>query len=166
MFENLFENLYYAVNEISLLSILASFVWGILSILLSPCHLSSIALIVSYISAKEITSIKKTFIVSSIFSIDSLFTIAIIGIITTLLGRLMGDIGPYGNYLGAIIFIIVGLYLMDIKNLTGQVLEFPKHMNIIVDPFAFRFLLGICPWSLHVCLYGSSAWCCFSNLAN
>ncbi len=152
MFDNLFDNLYYAVNEISLLSILASFVWGILSILLSPCHLSSIALIVSYISAKAITSLKKTFIVSSIFSIGSLFTIAIIGIITTLLGRLMGDIGPLGNYLVAIIFIIVGLYLMDIIRLdwTGIRISQTKRISLwtpLLLGFLYGFALGPCTFA-------------------
>jgi cytochrome c-type biogenesis protein len=152
MFENLFEKLYYAVNELSFLAILASFLWGILSILLSPCHLSSIALIVSYISAKEITSLKKTFIVSSIFSIGTLLTIAVIGTVSALLGRLMGDIGSFGNYLVAAIFLIVGLYLMDIIKLdwSGVRLSQSKKISLwtpLLLGLLFGFALGPCTFA-------------------
>jgi cytochrome c-type biogenesis protein len=43
-----------------------------------------------------------------------LFTIALIGIITASMGRLMGDVGIWGNLIVAAIFILIGLYLMDI----------------------------------------------------
>ena len=97
--------------------ILASFAWGVLSILLSPCHLSTIPLVVGFITSQGKISVKRTFNISLIFSVGILITIALIGIITASLGRLMGDIGVYGNYLVAIIFFIVGLYLLDVINL-------------------------------------------------
>ncbi|MEJ2103644.1 MAG: cytochrome c biogenesis protein CcdA [Ignavibacteriaceae bacterium] len=97
-----------------LLAVLASFGWGVLSILLSPCHLSSIPLVVGFISSQGKISIGRTFSISLIFSVGILITIALIGIITASLGRLMGDIGSTGNYLVAGIFFVVGLYLLDI----------------------------------------------------
>ena len=36
------------------------------------------------------------------------------GFLTGLLGRMMGDIGIWGNLLVALIFFMVGLYLLDI----------------------------------------------------
>ncbi len=96
------------------IAVFASFSWGVLSILLSPCHLSSIPLVVGFISSQGKISVGKTFIISLVFSLGILFTIAIIGIITASLGRLMGDIGSIGNYLVAGIFFLVGLYLLDI----------------------------------------------------
>ena len=95
-------------------ALLASFGWGVLSILLSPCHLSSIPLVVGYISSQGKISVGRTFNISLIFSVGILITIALIGIITASLGRLMGDVGIYGNYLVAGIFFLVGLYLLDI----------------------------------------------------
>lgn len=94
----------------------ASFSWGVLSILLSLCHLSSIPLIVGFISSQEKISIKKTFLISLIFATGILITIAVIGIITASLGRLMGDVGKVGNILVSIIFL-AGLYLLDILKL-------------------------------------------------
>jgi cytochrome c-type biogenesis protein len=114
MLEGLFTILYEAMTGTVWLAILASFVWGVLSILLSPCHLSSIPLIVGYITSQGKVSIKRTFNISLVFSLGILITIAVIGIITASLGRLMGDVGVYGNYFVAIIFFAVGLYLLDI----------------------------------------------------
>ena len=114
MFEGIFTALYEAMTGAIWLAVLASFGWGVLSILLSPCHLSSIPLVVGFISSQGKISIRRTFNISLTFSIGILITIALIGIITASLGRLMGDIGSVGNYLVAGIFFLVGLYLLDI----------------------------------------------------
>jgi len=114
MFEGIFTALYEAMTGAIWLAVLASFGWGVLSILLSPCHLSSIPLVVGFISSQGKISIGRTFNISLIFSIGILITIALIGIITASIGRLMGDIGGVGNYLVAGIFFLVGLYLLDI----------------------------------------------------
>ena len=117
MFEGLFTTLYQGITGTFWFALLASFGWGVLSILLSPCHLSSIPLIVGFISSQGKISFRKTFNISLIFSIGILITISLIGIITASLGRLMGDVGIYGNYFVALIFFIVGLYLLDIIKL-------------------------------------------------
>jgi len=114
MVETIFTTLYEAMMGSAFPALLASFAWGILSILLSPCHLSSIPLVVGYISAQGRVSMGRTFKISLIFSLGILVTIALIGVITASLGRLMGDIGGVGNYLVAGIFFIAGLYLLDI----------------------------------------------------
>jgi cytochrome c-type biogenesis protein len=114
MFEGIFTTLYEAMNGSVYLALAASFVWGVLSILLSPCHLSSIPLVVGFVSSQGKISLGRTFSISLIFSIGILITIALIGFVTASLGRLMGDVGSTGNYLVAGIFFIVGLYLLDI----------------------------------------------------
>lgn len=114
MLDTVFTALYEAMTGSVWLALLASFSWGVLSILLSPCHLSSIPLVVGFISSQGKISMKRTFNISLVFSVGILITIALIGIITASLGRLMGDIGSIGNYLVAGIFFLVGLYLLDI----------------------------------------------------
>jgi cytochrome c-type biogenesis protein len=118
MIEQIFNTLYEAMTGAVWLAVLASFGWGILSILLSPCHLSSIPLVVGFISSQGKMSIGRTFNISLVFSLGMLITIALIGAITASLGRLMGDIGGVGNYLVAGIFFLVGLYLLDIIKLS------------------------------------------------
>ena len=117
MFEALFTTLYEAMTGAVWIALLASFTWGVLSIILSPCHLSSIPLVVGFISSQGKISIGRTFNISLIFSIGILITIALIGVITASLGRLMGDVGVYGNYFVAGIFFLVGLYLLDVIKL-------------------------------------------------
>ncbi len=114
MIEDIFTTLSNALYDNFWISLLASLGWGILSILLSPCHLSSIPLIIGYLNSQGKISLKRTFYISLIFSVGILITIAAIGIITASLGRLMGDVGSFGNYLVAGIFFLVGLYLLDI----------------------------------------------------
>lgn len=114
MIEDIFTILSTALYENYWIALLASLGWGVLSILLSPCHLSSIPLVVGYITSQGKISLKRTFYISLIFAVGILITIAAIGIITASLGRLMGDVGAVGNYLVAGIFFLVGLYLLDI----------------------------------------------------
>jgi cytochrome c-type biogenesis protein len=105
------------ISETIWIALIGSFLWGVLSILLSPCHLSSIPLIIAYISRKEINSVKKSFRLSLLFAIGILLSLVIIGLITTLLGRIIGDIGDAANYILPVILIFAGLILLDILNL-------------------------------------------------
>ncbi|MBI1936854.1 MAG: cytochrome C biogenesis protein [Ignavibacteriales bacterium] len=110
----LYENFWVAV--------LASFGWGILSILLSPCHLSSIPLIIGYINSQGEISLKRTVNISLVFAVGILITIALIGIVTASMGRLMGDVGTIGTYFVAVVFFFVGLYLLDLVKLPWDTL--------------------------------------------
>jgi len=117
MLTELFTWLTNAVQGSPIIAISAAFLWGILSILLSPCHLSSIPLIIGFIDKQGRVSVKRAFTLSLMFAVGILITIAGIGLITASLGRLMGDVGRFGNYLVAIVFVVVGLYLLDIIKL-------------------------------------------------
>lgn len=117
MILKIFEWLSSSLQASPALALIASFVWGILSIILSPCHLSSIPLIVGFVDGQGRISTRRAFLISLIFASGILITIAVIGVITGLMGRMLGDIGKYGNYAVAVIFFIVGLYLLDIIQL-------------------------------------------------
>ena len=97
-----------------MIALSAAFAWGILSILLSPCHLASIPLIVGFIDKQGRMSTGRAFAISTLFSVGILITIAAIGAVTAMAGRMMGDIGAYGNYFVAAIFFLVGLHLLDV----------------------------------------------------
>jgi cytochrome c-type biogenesis protein len=112
--EELFNNLTNAVEGTALIALAASFVWGVLSILLSPCHLASIPLIVGFIDEQGRISTKRAFWISVLFAVGILITIGAIGAITAAAGRMMGNVGRYGNYFVAAIFFIVGLHLLDV----------------------------------------------------
>lgn len=92
----------------------AAFIWGILSILLSPCHLASIPLIIGFISDQGRVTTRRAFWTATLFAVGILITIAAIGVLTAAAGRMMGDVGRYGNYFVAIIFFVVGLHLLGV----------------------------------------------------
>lgn len=138
--EQLFTSLTQAVEGSALIALGASFIWGILSVILSPCHLSSIPLIVGYISNRKELTTRKAFGISFLFSIGILITIGILGLITAVMGRIMGDVGRYGNYAVAVIFTLVGLNLMGVIQLpfTG-----PGKIDIKQHGLATSLLLGL-----------------------
>lgn len=112
--EQLFTALTHAVQGTPVVAIAAAFVWGILSILLSPCHLASIPLIVGFIDEQGRISARRAFIISLLFSVGILFTIGAVGGITAAAGRMLGDVGHYGNYFVAAVFFVVGLHLLGV----------------------------------------------------
>jgi len=112
--EELFTQLTQAVESTWFIAIAASFVWGVLRILLSPCHLASIPLIIGFIDEQGKISTKRAFWISTLFAVGILITIGLIGVITAAAGRIMGDVGRYGNYFVALIFFIVGLHLLEV----------------------------------------------------
>ena len=112
--DSVFIGLTHAVSGAPLAALCAALVWGILSILLSPCHLTSIPLIVGFIDGQGRMSTRRAFLISNLFAIGILITIAAIGVATAAAGRMMGDVGAWGSWLVAAVFFLVGLHLLDI----------------------------------------------------
>ncbi|MBP7553055.1 MAG: cytochrome C biogenesis protein [Spirochaetes bacterium] len=117
MLESIFTFLTGILAKSWYLALIGSFLWGILSILLSPCHLSSIPLLIAFISGRGKITVKKAFVLSLAFSVGILITIGLIGLVTGLLGRMFGNIGAMGNIFTiiiALIFFVVGLNFLGI----------------------------------------------------
>ncbi|MBI5388355.1 MAG: cytochrome C biogenesis protein [Verrucomicrobia bacterium] len=138
--EELFTNLSHAVEGAPLLALGASVVWGILSIVLSPCHLASIPLIVGFISGQGQVTARRACWTAMLFSVGILITIAVIGAITAAAGRMMGDVGRYGNYFVALIFFAVGLHLVGVIPMPWSG---PGQVNMKRKGLLAAFLLGL-----------------------
>jgi len=150
--EQLFTTLSRAVEGAPAIAIGASFVWGILSIILSPCHLASIPLIVGFISEQGQVTARRAFCTATWFSVGILITIAAIGLITAAAGRMMGDVGRYGNYFVALIFFVVGLHLIGVIPLSfsgpGQVgLKRKGLLAAFILGLVFGIALGPCTFA-------------------
>lgn len=92
------------------------FLWGVVSVLFSPCHLASIPLIVGYVGGQEtMVQPKQAGIYSVLFTTGLFITIALIGIICALLGRMLGDVGNYWQILIGIILIWVALGMLGVE---------------------------------------------------
>ena len=150
--EQLFTNLSHAVEGAPWVALGAAVVWGILSIVLSPCHLASIPLIVGFISEQGAVTTRRAFWTSTLFAVGILITIAAIGAITAGAGRMLGDVGRYGNYFVAVIFLVVGLHLLDVVPLPfsgpGQVgLKRKGLLAALILGLVFGVALGPCTFA-------------------
>ncbi|MDK9700644.1 MAG: cytochrome c biogenesis protein CcdA [bacterium] len=145
MLDSLFSTLSEAMYASSGLALTAAFLWGVLSILLSPCHLTSIPLVVGFLAAQGTNSIKRTIALSSLFAVGIFITIAVIGLITAWMGRMMGDIGPYGKYIVSPVFVIVGLLLMEVIPMPdfGVQLKPLRSKSVFVSALAIGLLFGL-----------------------
>lgn len=114
MLNEIFEWLNNILVQNLFLSVTATFLWGVLSVILSPCHLASLPLIIGYINRNGISTIKSAFINSILFAFGILITIAVIGLITGMLGGLIGDIGSAGNFIVSLVFFAAGLYMLGV----------------------------------------------------
>jgi cytochrome c-type biogenesis protein len=112
--DQLFTWLTMAMGERFGIALAASLGWGILSILLSPCHLASIPLVIGYITAQGDHGTRRPYALSLVFGIGILLSIALIGALTASLGRMLGDVGVWGNLIVAGVFFVVGLHLMEV----------------------------------------------------
>lgn len=140
MIEQLLTVLSQAVSAAPLTALAAAVGWGLLSILLSPCHLASIPLIVGFIDGQGQISTRRAFVISNLFAIGILITIALIGGLTAAAGRMLGDIGAFGNWLVAGIFILFGLHLMGLLPLPWSG---PAQVKMQHKGLGAAFLLGL-----------------------
>jgi cytochrome c-type biogenesis protein len=138
--QELFTQLTRAVDGAPGVALGASAVWGVLSILLSPCHLASIPLIVGFISGEPNMTSRRAFATSTTFAVGILITIALVGAVTAALGRMAGDLGGWVNYAVATVFFVVGLYLLDVipLNFAGA-----GNVNIQKRGMLAAFVLGL-----------------------
>ncbi len=140
MINEIFEWLNNILMQNIYMALAASFLWGVLSVLLSPCHLSSLPLIIGYINRNGLSTVKSAFYNSLLFAAGILITIALIGLITGLLGGLIGDLGSVGNYIVAIVFFAAGLYLLGVINPDWNFIHPEK---VYSKGYLLAFLLGL-----------------------
>lgn len=141
-----------AIESNPCIAVGASFIWGILSIILSPCHLASIPLIIGYVDEQGRISVRRAFLISLLFSLGILVTIGLVGAITALAGRMLGDIGAIGNYIVAAIFFVIGLYLLDIIPLPwirtgGAQIKRKGLLGALIIGLIFGLALGPCTFA-------------------
>lgn len=150
--QSLFESLTHAVEGAPSVALAAALVWGVLSILLSPCHLASIPLIVGFIAGQSEMTTRRAFWTASSFSLGILVTIAVIGVVTAALGRMAGDLGGWVNYAVAGVFFLVGLHLLGVIPLNfagaGQVnMQRKGLLAALVLGLVFGIALGPCTFA-------------------
>ena len=91
------DSFYIFVNDLmaaSLLPALAGcFLWGLVSTLLSPCHLASVPVLLGYAAAQQDgVSSRRGTIYGVLFSLGLFASLTLIGLLCTLAGRMLGQV--------------------------------------------------------------------------
>jgi len=168
--ERIFTALTHAVEGTPAIAMTAALAWGILSIVLSPCHLASIPLIVGFIDKQGRMTTRRAFTISLLFALGILITIGVIGAITAAAGRMMGDVGRWGNYAVATIFFVVGLYLLEViklplPNAAQPGIKSKGMLAAFVLGLVFGVALGPCTFAYMAPMLGVTFRLASTNLA-
>ena len=100
------------------LAALGCFLWGLISVLFSPCHLASIPLLVGYVAGQDQASTPRQGLCLALIFTGGLFlTITLVGLACWLLGRLLGDLGWYGPAVVGAVLIWVALDMLGLARL-------------------------------------------------
>lgn len=91
-----------------------AFMWGISSVILSPCGISSIPLVVSYITNTDNPSRYRAFIISCAFCLGIIFNLMLVAFVMSGIGMLLGGYERFLTFIVAAVFIIMGLHLTGI----------------------------------------------------
>jgi len=103
-----------------------SLLWGMISVLFSPCHLASIPLIVAYVAGQERSLVpRQAGFYSVLFSFGLFLSIATVGIICAVLGRMLGDVGPYWQIaVGMVLlWVALGMFGVEACSISGGYLQ-------------------------------------------
>jgi len=102
-----------------------AFLWGMVSVLFSPCHLASIPLIVAYVGGQE-TAVnpRRAAWYAGAFTFGLFLTIAFVGIVCALLGRMLGDVGLWWQVLvgGVLVWVALGMLGVQACTMSGSLL--------------------------------------------
>jgi cytochrome c-type biogenesis protein len=133
-----------------LLGALGCFLWGMVSVLFSPCHLASIPLIVSYVAGQnQVIEGRKAAFYAALFTSGLFITIATIGIVCTLLGRMLGDVGPYMSIVVGAILVWVSLDFLGVAkcSMSGGLMskiQVKGPIGALILGLAYGVLSGSC----------------------
>ncbi len=137
----------------AMIAALGCFVWGMISVVFSPCHLASIPLIVAYVGGQqEILKPRRASYYSVAFTIGLFITIALIGIICALLGRMLGDVGNYWQILVGLVLVWVALGMFGVEkcSMSGSLL-YRLNLKGVFGAFMLGLAYGVLSGS---CTFG------------
>lgn len=148
----LLESLTRSVESATWVAVLAALVWGVASVVLSPCHLASIPLIVGYVARQQGEEGSSPYLLSGVFATGILASLAAIGAVTAMLGRVAGDLGGWANHAAAAAFFVFGLHLLGVLSLPGRSFDAtgvarPGPIGAFVLGLVFGVGLGPCTFA-------------------
>ncbi|MBI5604742.1 MAG: sulfite exporter TauE/SafE family protein [Deltaproteobacteria bacterium] len=151
------ENIFLTINDWlaggTMIAALGAFFWGMISVVFSPCHLASIPLIVAYVGGQEkMLQARQAGFYSIAFTSGLFITIALIGIICSLLGRMLGDVGNYWQILIGLVLVWVALGMLGVEkcSMSGSLL-YRLNLKGVFGAFVLGLAYGVLSGS---CTFG------------
>lgn len=148
------ESAYLTINSwlvgSTMYALIGSFLWGMVSVMLSPCHLASIPLIVAYVGGQHVqVNPRQAAAYSVAFSVGLFVSIALVGIVCALLGRMLGDVGMFWEVLigGVLIWVALGMLGVESCSMSGSILtrlNFKGLSGALGLGLAYGILSGTC----------------------
>lgn len=137
--ESLFGDVAQLIQQNPWLAVLAVFVGGATTAS-NPCVLAMIPLLMSIVAGAEDTSLKRSLGFSALFVIGLSITFTILGLISALMGRMLGDVGTFWKYLVAAVCLIMGFHLLGLLKFNFNL---PRPANVSKGGPVGAFLLGL-----------------------
>lgn len=98
------------------LALVGCFLWGVVSILFSPCHLASIPLMVGYVAGQEkAVQGREAAGYAVLFSLGLFLSIAAVGVVCSVMGRMLGDISPYWALFVGLLLAWLGMSMIGVN---------------------------------------------------
>lgn len=106
------ESILGLVESSTWLAVLGAFLWGLASIVLSPCHLASIPLLVGFLGRIEGQTLGNKKLAFWATAGVSLSLVAVAGI-SVAAGRILGDLWGVGPWIMVVFLVFAGLVLLE-----------------------------------------------------
>lgn len=141
----------------------AAFLWGVVSVLLSPCHMASIPLLIAYVAGqKMIPAPREAARYAVLFATGIFITIMAVGLICTAAGRMLGDIGPWWQVAVGVLLLWVAWTLFRPPQCaaTGSVLgrfQIQGVRGAFILGLAYGVLSGVCTFGFIAPILGMIA---------
>lgn len=150
MFDNLFLTINTWITGGFALAAIGCLLWGMVSVLFSPCHLASIPLIIGYVAGQDkIVSGREAAGYALLYTVGMFLSITLVGLICIGLGRMLGDIGPWWSVAVGILLVWFGLGMLGVAACRlpgGDTLKIKKKgiIGAFVLGVAYGILSGSC----------------------
>ncbi len=115
-----FEWLSVSLEAHAALAVFAAVAWGAASVALSPCHLASVPLAVSFLQQNGKSGALG---ISLSVAVGILGSLLLVGAVTVAAGRIAGDLWGLGPWIAVTALLLAGLYLLG-------VLEIPTRFSL------------------------------------
>jgi cytochrome c-type biogenesis protein len=122
------------------LAVAAVFAGGVTTAL-NPCVLAMIPLLMSVVAGRsETTTVRRSLVFSLVFIVGLSLMFTGLGLVSALMGRMMGDVGRFWTYAVAAVCLIMGLHLLGVFKWN---LPVPSGLRVTKQGYLGAFLLGL-----------------------